>query len=174
VSLRKLANTGLLSNPVYFFTKEAFMPNWCNNILKVEGESKWLDTFLSDCFSKDEYGRVFFDFEKIIPLGEPGKFYEDTCRIQWGTKWNSIDCDIKIEKSAVTVWFETAWTPPEPVIKALSKKYPSLSLRLEYNEPGVGFRGLLECHQGKVTLDHTWNMTSKDMIELGFLDEETA
>jgi hypothetical protein len=50
-----------------------FMPNWCNNRLREEGERKDLDAFFADCFSRDEYERIFYDFEKIIPLGETEK-----------------------------------------------------------------------------------------------------
>jgi hypothetical protein len=148
------------------------MPNWCDNRLKADGCRKDLDAFLSECFSKDEYERVFLDFEKIVPLGKPGDdWYEKNCE-NWGTKWNTRDCDIMSDDGSVSVWFETAWSPPVPIMVALTKKYDGLSFKLEYNEGGVGFRGIFEGRQGEVVRDDCWNMTRDDMVELGYLDED--
>jgi hypothetical protein len=148
------------------------MPNWCENRLKVEGKRKGQDAFLTECFSKDTRGRVFLDFEKIVPLGESGEDWYEKCRNNWGTKWNTMDCDIKDDGASLTVWFETAWSPPIPVMEALTKKYTTLSFTLEYSEGGVGFRGIFEGKDGETIRDDTWDMTRADMVELGYLDEE--
>ena len=53
----------------------------------------------------------------------------------------------------------TAWSPPFPVIVALSEKFPNLLLSLHYEEPGVGFRGDFECRGGECILnegDDNW------------------
>lgn len=42
----------------------------------------------------------------------------DWCRTTWGTKWNA--CDAVWDGN--TVHFETAWSSPDPVLKALSEK----------------------------------------------------
>jgi hypothetical protein len=148
------------------------MPNWCENRLQVVGERKELDTFLAECFSKDKYDRKTLDFEKIIPLGEPGDDRYGKYCDRWGTKWNVSDCDIDDDGGSITVWFETAWSPPIPIMEALTKKYPALSFTLEYSEGGVGFRGVFEGQNGEVIKDDCWNMTREDMIELGYLDED--
>jgi hypothetical protein len=36
----------------------------------------------------------------------------------------------------------------------------------------MGFRGVFEGRQGGVIRDDCWNMTQKDMVELGYLDED--
>ncbi|AEF85473.1 conserved hypothetical protein [Treponema primitia ZAS-2] len=146
------------------------MPNWCESCLKAEGDRKDVDTFLSECFSANENKRKTLDFEKIIPLGEPGEDWYDQHRDNWGTKWNVSDCDIDDDGGPVTVWFETAWSPPIPILEALTKKYTALSFTLEYNEGGMGFRGVFESRQGEVIRDDSWEMTREDMVELGYLD----
>ncbi|GHU02120.1 hypothetical protein FACS1894147_03330 [Spirochaetia bacterium] len=166
------------------------MPNWCENNLRVGGERKDLDAFLAECFSKNEYGRVFLDFEKIVP--PPENYFRKNIGVQeikyckenglidwftwnignWGTKWNVTECDIEDNDSSITVWFETAWSPPTPIMEALTKKYTSLSFTLEYSEGGVGYRGIYESQNGETLQNDSWDMTREDMIELGYLDED--
>jgi hypothetical protein len=134
------------------------MPNWCENRLHAVGDRKDLDAFLTECFSKDEYDRVFLDFEKIVPLGEPGDDWFEKSLDNWGTKWNVSDCDIKADDKSITVWFETAWSPPTPIMEALTKKYAALSFTLEYSEGGVGFRGIFESQEGEAIRDDCWDM----------------
>ncbi|GHT83155.1 hypothetical protein FACS1894137_03550 [Spirochaetia bacterium] len=148
------------------------MPNWCENYLKVVGDRKDLDVFLAECFSKDEHGRVFLDFEKIVPLGDTGDDWYEKNLNNWGTKWNVSDCDIEDNDSSFTLWFETAWSPPIPIMEALTKKYTGLSFTLEYSEGGVGYRGIFESQNGEVLQNDSWDMTREDMIELGYLDED--
>ena len=49
--------------------------------------------------------------------------------------------------------FDTAWTPPQGVIIAMSKKFPELKFELYYEECGNAFCGDFICEKGKVTLD---------------------
>lgn len=52
----------------------------------------------------------------------------------WGTKWNAYDCDIKETEAR----FDTAWSHPDPVIQALSKKFPSEVISVEYADEDTG------------------------------------
>lgn len=52
----------------------------------------------------------------------------------WGTKWNSYDNAERGE----SIKFETAWCCPEPVMKALSAKYPDAEFKLEYADEDRG------------------------------------
>lgn len=56
----------------------------------------------------------------------------------WGTKWNAYDTYRNDETS---LYFETAWSPPEPVIQALSRKHPDHVFTLKYADEGGGFLG---------------------------------
>jgi hypothetical protein len=78
---------------------------------------------------------VFLDFEKIVPMSKEleGSVW---CVENWGTKWNSYDGNV----TNVGIGFNTAWSPPTPVIVALSKRIGK-SLRLIYDETGMDFCG---------------------------------
>jgi len=52
----------------------------------------------------------------------------------WGTKWNSYDCAMRGD----LIKFETAWNYPEPVMKALSAKYPEAEFKLDYADEDMG------------------------------------
>lgn len=121
------------------------MPNWTYNILRVEKG----DCDLRMYGTTDEDGKMRFDFDKIVPQPRSatecalkyGSQYLDTgnkhlqhtdedawfdwygwhCDF-WGTKWNA--CDSYIEDDGQTVSFDTAWTEPEPIWKAISKAHP--------------------------------------------------
>jgi hypothetical protein len=148
------------------------MPNWCENRLKAEGERKNLEAFLSECFSMNEHERKTLDFEKIVPLGDTGDdWYNKQCD-NWGTKWNVTDCNIDNEDTSISIWFETAWSPPIPLLEALTKKYTALSFTLEYSEGGMGFKGLFEGQRGEVIRNDSWDMSCEDFIELGYLDAD--
>jgi hypothetical protein len=68
------------------------------------------------------------------------------CIENWGTKWpaNSVvveearECPAGLE---VLIRFDTAWSPPKPVIVAASMLFPSLVFELRYFDGGAGFRG---------------------------------
>ena len=72
---------------------------------------------------------------------------------KWGTKWNARDSELFAYERAgeVEIAFETAWSPPLPVIKALGRMFPDHSFRLKYNEPGVGFEGVLDVEGDYIT-----------------------
>ena len=43
----------------------------------------------------------------------------------WGTKWNACNTQIN-DMNEPNIYFDTAWSPPLPVINELSKKYPEV------------------------------------------------
>ena len=56
------------------------------------------------------------------------------CCDKWGTKWNACD-------SQKTDWgftFSTAWSTPEPVIRALSEEFPTVTFSVEYADEDLG------------------------------------
>lgn len=52
----------------------------------------------------------------------------------WGTKWNAYDTAMRGD----SIKFETAWCFPEPVMIALSAKYPAAEFRLDYADEDTG------------------------------------
>jgi hypothetical protein len=129
------------------------MPNWCENDLRIEGTEAEVKRFI-EFVKSDDYP---FDFDKIIPEPE-GNQTNDWNIDHWGTKWNAHDTEIddsnpswSSEEYAVTYHFETAWSPPEPVIKKAAELFPELIFDLRYFECGMAFNGVLRIQKGTIT-----------------------
>lgn len=69
----------------------------------------------------------------------------------WGTKWNASDSEEKGGK----ITFQTAWSPPVPVILATSKQFPKLEFVLRFWEGGAGFQGIFKARAGEVMENET-------------------
>ena len=135
------------------------MPNHTTNILTVPNYKGSLKKLLAPYTKDDE-----LDFEKIIPMPEELKieasssaslkpaqdenlkkfgfkdWYEWSIA-KWGTKWDAYDTNIRKD----SVFFQTAWSPPVPVIKELSKLI-NKELRLIYSDEGGCFAGELKVY----------------------------
>jgi len=69
----------------------------------------------------------------------------------WGTKWGTYDVGKwKNGKKSIEISFNSAWSPPLPVIKTLSDKFPSAVFTLEYADEGGGFLGSTTFEDGEV------------------------
>jgi len=87
------------------------------------------------------------------------------CIENWGTKWNNLDGEyrsVEIEswevrekdiEREVIFHFDTAWSPPVPVIKFASKLFPELDFDLRFFEQGCAFNGILQVKDGKVAME---------------------
>jgi hypothetical protein len=97
-----------------------------------------------------------------LPIDEQLKFqgndwYSWNFR-NWGTKWDVAvldndeypDTEILIDESGLVIYkFNTAWSPPFPVIQELSRQYPELVVDLEYEEE-TGWGGEITFKNGEV------------------------
>lgn len=142
------------------------MPNFCENDLYIHGDAARVNELLELMgVNKDA---PEFDFNKVLPYPENFKKLDDEerelgyeafhkkygprarngynaggyewCSATWGTKWNAHQV-VRRDYGGVCVSFQTAWSPPKPVISALHKLFPDLTLSLEYFEMGVGYCG---------------------------------
>jgi hypothetical protein len=54
---------------------------------------------------------------------------------EWGTKWDARDVDLlEDDETYLHYKFDTAWSPPTPVIEKLARQNPNLNITLEYRE----------------------------------------
>ena len=122
------------------------MPNHVTTILTAPKE-------VLDSLYKDEY----VDFGTVIPMPDEddpiftaertdygggmvgyslGGFSPmDWARAHWGTKWNAYDTERRAEDQ---LKFETAWSHPDPVIIALSEKFPEAEIHVRYADEDLG------------------------------------
>lgn len=69
----------------------------------------------------------------------------------WGTKWGCYnESEWKLYKRSALIRFDSAWSPPKPVISAMAKRFPRLRFTLRYYERGMGFKGCLQVKDEKV------------------------
>ena len=66
----------------------------------------------------------------------------------WGTKWppsetfaRTYDLD---EDYGVHIDYDTAWCPPEAILKKLQANWPELNIRTKWSEEGMGEEGLIK------------------------------
>lgn len=100
--------------------------------------------------------KSFDAYKANLKAGKGCPTWYEWCHENWGTKWGACRTDAPVitEKSAMFT-FETAWSPPEPFVRAASKKFPSLTFNLKYWEGGMGFQGQLKMKGGKIIKDVT-------------------
>ena len=117
------------------------MPNHNNNQLKLENGKDILNVLnpYLKCMGDNEYE---LDFQSIIPMDEKlleaGSDWYNWRVENWGTKWNGYDGRISDDGSTFT--FDTAWSPPLPIIKKLAE-LTGETLVLQYIEYGMFFCG---------------------------------
>ena len=140
------------------------MPNHCANRIEIQGEARNVKRVKKFLENKDT--DTCFDFNNVIPMPkelentlvpvpDPETFknrrlrklygtdnWYDWKRSKWGTKWNSYNGKIDYEDDEYIVYrFDTAWSPPEPVIQALREKFEEVNITAFFDEPGMEIAG---------------------------------
>jgi hypothetical protein len=69
----------------------------------------------------------------------------DWCCDKWGTKWNAYDC---VEKEC-KYYFDTAWSPPTPVLLKMSENFPDVLIIHEFFDEGWNFWGIRHYKNGE-------------------------
>ena len=141
------------------------MPNWCANNLTITGAEERLRQFLTENIIQEGL-ETTLDFNFVAPLPEDQKENWYEWRIQnWGTKWKGDVYFVEhAQPNALTINFNSAWSPPEPWIEKASRHYPNLHFYLLYEEPGMNFAGYFQAENGE---------TAGECAELEYVDEET-
>jgi hypothetical protein len=145
------------------------MPNWCENDLSIA--TKTPKQFIKLVQGITNNSEQLFDFNRVIPVPQElldssapnttnkqemlNKYgysdWYDFCCAEWGTKWNACDVELHLHSpTSLSISFNTAWSPPTPVIEAIAKKYPFAEMTLSYHEEGMGFYGQLCYEKGNL------------------------
>lgn len=131
------------------------MPNWCSNELTVYGEKEELQKFLNKVQINDINSEEALSFAVAAPIPEEfrDKGWYEWCIENWGTKWDAQEVraeEIDPEQEYLKWFFETAWSPPVAWLTKIATMFPTLSIRLKYEEEGAGFMGVAKAENGKV------------------------
>lgn len=116
------------------------MPNVCMNKLVVSGVGEELSEFLSVV----EGG---FSFGVFVPEPEfvDGDDWVGWRNEFWGTKWDAENVVVSevVPGEVFEFEFDTAWGPPEFVVREMQRQFPGLSISLVFEEPNLGFGGMV-------------------------------
>ena len=126
------------------------MPNWCYNKVSITNNSddnsklQKVKEFLYSDASDDTEENVF-DFNNVVPEPKEAEDWYMWRVNSWGTKWNSSCAEITYEdEETVEYQFDTAWSPPEPIILQLREKFgDDVHISAFYDEPSMEFAGYL-------------------------------
>lgn len=156
------------------------MPNWCSNDLFITARTKAgiekLKEFKRISNTRQTNEEPLLDMDVFIPYPEKYKEMDEAARknpklkggynsggYDWcvknrGTKWNFCETVLCKETEKKLVYsFDTAWSPPIPVIQKMAERFPELRFKLNYYECGSGFKGTLICEKGKTVKNETLN-----------------
>ena len=149
------------------------MPNWCYNRVSIYSENIDQVTELFDIFNnpepfnalipspkwsetpnedgelpvleehKDSDGKVLFTTHKFPKSGKTDDRWYDWQIQNWGTKWEPTDLSVEQCDEELEITFNTAWSPPEDICRAIRNKYPDVSVSWFYDEPSMEVAGYL-------------------------------
>ena len=106
------------------------------NAIRVKHNKNWDERTQADRDAEQADWQKFTEVYGNKKDGFNSGGYE-WCIENWGTKWGAINARIEGDHLV----FETAWSPPTPVIVALAKKFPEYTFYFEYFEGGAAFCG---------------------------------
>ena len=82
----------------------------------------------------------------------------------WGTKWNAYS---QHEISGNVIKFETAWSTPFPLMKAMSEKYPEVIINVRYADEDFGHNvGEYSLKAGIIVLKNQPEGGSKEAVKM--------
>ena len=149
------------------------MPNWCYNRVSMYSENIDQVTELFDIFNnpepfnalipspkwsetpnedgelpvleehKDSDGKVLFTTHKFPKSGKTDDRWYDWQINNWGTKWEPTDISVEQCDEELELTFNTAWSPPEDICRAIRNKYPDVTVSWFFDEPGMEVAGYL-------------------------------
>jgi hypothetical protein len=154
------------------------MPNHCLNVLNVEGPEQEIQKFKSKAKGKGRWDDVEYDltFDNFVPtpksllkekaLANGAKIPVDDSWytwsiVNWGTKWDAYSISVVEKPNSLIYYFDTAWSPPVPLVSTMISQFPELRFHLYYEEPGCDFEGDLEGEDGEILFNETrdWHPT---------------
>jgi hypothetical protein len=142
------------------------MPNWCHNQLTITGPEADVRSFKENAAGRcpwlkpEETEVEALNFhslvsvpDEILQAGYEAAGY-DWERANWGCKWGADNVTVLDEGGTCIIYeFYTAWSPPIEFLTAVAKQWPNLTFVLQYEEPGMAFKGLTK-FQGDIQEDH--------------------
>lgn len=129
--------------------KERPLPAWLGTAFQDDG---WMERHLRHTFGDEPIDNAYRMIRCFAETGSKGWY--DWSRINWGTKWNAYSSvtDPEGEADACRIKFDTAWSPPRPVLIELAKREPALTFDYVAFDEGWNFYATGTGHGGRFSL----------------------
>lgn len=128
--------------------------NWLD-FSKIISPNK--DEFIEEWNFNEEHRKRYSDFSEAW-YNEIGYDWKID---NWGTKWNACNTSKPEQSDGELIYhFETAWSPPLPVIQAMMEHHKKLDFYFTYEETGMGFAGELQSEKGQIIEENEYNIES--------------
>jgi len=121
-------------------------PDWKTTPLAEEDVKYWLRDKRGEVgelpvSTKETYGTI----SKFTSTGNTDDRWYDWRLKYWDTKWDCYDLEIDEDDlpHGFEVTFNTAWSPPEGICRAMRRQYPDIDISWFYDEPGEAIAGYL-------------------------------
>jgi hypothetical protein len=135
---------------------------WIKNRLTASGPQSLIRQFVDRAegvyHRRQELPREsVFCFNSFVELPNSASFLDELA--EWGCKWGSYNARLSRTDSpesgvAVAEYsFNTPWTAPLEFFHKVARKFPSISLKLEYFPEDREFEGKAEWVNGVLTVD---------------------
>jgi hypothetical protein len=86
----------------------------------------------------------------------------------WGTKWNAYGTPDRRDTDS-TIWFDTAWSVPQPVIEALTAMFPEVTFCITWADEDTGNNcGSVTLRNGEMLSHQIPVPNSREAYEIAF------
>ena len=121
-------------------------------------------------FYREEILSKFKFNDGDVIISDIDDWYSNRVHKRWGTKWEPIIYDTRLEDDILTYSIETAWSPCTEFLLYLSELY-DVTIVMRYREDGCGFAGRCEIVDGECE-DTAYCEFSDNIIEYEALAHE--
>mgnify|MGYP003627936290 CR=1 FL=1 len=167
------------------------MPNWCSNVIELNGPATTLNQVWEQATDPDVPGFL----NALVPLKT--EWTIDHAIESWGTKWDIMPDESSLEYSEYSVngvtmatiegSFDSAWSPPVAAITEFCHKNPDIDAELFYYEPANDYCGSLNLGDVEISsvgrdffekdplgqqIDHHFDVISDLLYEQELMEEE--
>lgn len=156
------------------------MPNWCDNTLTITGPEetiKKLEEFVGRPITEGEekIDEPIFSLANIkpsthdidpkyalFPSSGPEDWWNNNVN-SWGTKWDVLGEGVykSRDEGKVGYSFQSAWSPPTPVIERLAEIFPEVKIDFRYMETGCDFWGIEIYENGELVSEEGGSLSHK-------------
>lgn len=142
------------------------MPNWVRNEMSIPVLSSEESDRIAESLKGLEEESAPLSFERVIPRPAEEEDWYHWQIANWGTKWNACEPEVATELDSLVYSFNTAWSPPLPVLAAISDRFPDRTIRFVYEEE-QGWGGIIEATGGVLVNVKDWDIpsTHAELIE---------